>query len=83
MADIIRQISPRKVQVTRLGVRLFNAQWPCSELRSTRSYWFEFASNGDLVDTDVPEQDDGSAALAMSQDCQAYLNGDVPGWAQV
>ena len=50
----------------------FNDTWPCSELRS-RSYWFEFEkSNGDLVDTDVPEQDDGSAALALSQDAWKF-----------
>lgn len=72
----------RKVFVSRNDVAAFNAQWPCSELRATRAYWFEFEPNGDLVDTDVPEQDDGQAALAMSHDCQAFLeNGDLPKWA--
>jgi hypothetical protein len=51
-----------KVFVSRDEVARFNAAWPCSELRATRSYWFEFADNGDLVDTDCPEQDDGRAA---------------------
>lgn len=74
----------RKVFVSRLAVRLFNATWPCSELRAERSYWFEFAKNGDLVDCDVPEQDDGSAAQALSQDCKALLfEGTIPTWARV
>lgn len=62
----------RKVIVSREEVREFNRHWPCSELRD-RSYWFEFAENGDLVDTDVPEHDDGSAAVALSQDAQRFL----------
>jgi hypothetical protein len=70
----------RKVIVSREEVAQFNAQWPCSSLRD-RSYWFEFEVNGDLVDTDVPEQDDGSAALALSKDCQRFLfDGESPDW---
>jgi hypothetical protein len=76
-------IQGRKVIVSRDAVYSFNRGWPCSELRD-RSYWFEFEANGDLVDTDVPEHDDGSAALAMSQDCQAFLfEGDRPDWAPI
>ena len=71
----------RKVIVSQEEVERFNASWPCSELRS-RSYWFEFDAGGDLVDTDVPEQDDGPAALAMSQDCQEFLfDGVSPRWS--
>lgn len=71
-----------KVIVSREGVASFNRGWPCSELRDTRAYWFEFATNQDLIDTDCPEQDDGGAALAMSQDCQRYLfDGVQPEWA--
>lgn len=74
-------IQGRKVITTRDEVSAFNRAWPCSELRSTRHYWFEFAANGDLVDTDVPEQDDGSAASAMADDCRAYLmDGVVADW---
>lgn len=62
----------RKVIVSRDEVNEFNRAWPCSTLRD-RSYWFEFDSNGDLVDTDVPEQDDGPAATALSQDALAVL----------
>lgn len=73
----------RKVIVSREEVANFNSRWPCSELRSERAYWFEFASNGDLIDTDVPEQDDGSAATAMAADCQAFLfDGTQPEWSE-
>jgi hypothetical protein len=72
----------RKVIVSRNEVALFNSRWPCSELRSTRAYWFEFDASGDLVVTDIPEHDDGSAALAMADDCRAFLFDDVaPEWA--
>ena len=71
----------RKVIVLRQAVALFNAQWPCSPLRATRAYWFEFDQSGDLVDTDCPESDDGPAALALAEDCRAFLDsGAVPGW---
>ena len=71
-----------KVIVSRAEVEDFNRSWPCSELRSTRSYWFEFDADGDLIDTDVPEQDDGSAASAMAEDCKAFLFDDeTPRWA--
>lgn len=66
-------IGRRKVRFSREEVRQFRAQFPCSGLRD-RSYWFEFDANGDLVDTDVPEHDDGPGALALSQDAQQYLN---------
>ncbi len=70
-----------KVIVSRDGIASFNRAWPCSELRSSRAYWFEFDDKGDLVDTDCPEQDDGSAALALSQDCKSYLFDDQqPAW---
>jgi len=75
-------VGPRKIRVSKEGVAVFNRVWPCSELRATRAYWFEFDAKGDLVDTDVPEQDDGSAAAAMSRDCQAFLENDtLPSWA--
>ena len=71
----------RKVIVSREEVANFNRRWPCSELRD-RSYWFEFDANRDLVDVDVPEQDDGPAASAMADDCRAYLFDDIqPEWA--
>lgn len=64
-------IRPNKVRFTREEVDVFRKSWPGCNLES-RSYWFEFASNGDLIDTDVPEHSDGTAALALSQDAQRY-----------
>lgn len=72
----------RKVIVSREGVVAFNRTWPCSSLRSSRTYWFEFDAGGDLINTDCPEQDDGPAAAAMADDCKAYLFEDEqPTWA--
>lgn len=83
MSTLIVMEGKRKVRFTREAIALFNAQWPCSTLRATRSYWFEFDLKGDLVDTDVPEQDDGNAARALSDDAKAYLFDDVtPPWMQ-
>jgi hypothetical protein len=78
------RVTGRKVICSSADVRRFNAAWPCSELRATRSYWFEFDSQFDLVDTDCPESDDGTAAAAMADDCRAYLESDeLPGWAEL
>lgn len=75
-------IHGRKVIVSREGVASFNRAWPCSTLRNTRAYWFEFDSHGDLVDTDCPAHDDGPAASAMADDCKAFLFDDIrPEWA--
>ena len=76
-------IVSREVSVSREGVAAFNRRWPCSELRDSRAYWFEFDSDGNLIDTDVPEQDDGSAATAMAEDCKAfYFDDTMPEWAE-
>lgn len=73
-----------KVIVSRAGIAAFNAQWPCSKLRATRSYWFEFDASGDLIDTDCPESDDGPESVALADDCKAFLFDDiVPEWATV
>lgn len=81
MDAIFELVGTGKVRVSRTGVALFNAQWPCSTLRDSRAYWFEF-QDGELIDTDVPEQDDGPAALALGDDAQAWLDaGTVPAWA--
>lgn len=72
-----------KVFVTKAGVAAFNQSWPCSPLRDSRAYWFDFGANGDLVDTDVPESDDGEAAAAMADDCKEFLfDGTSPAWAK-
>lgn len=76
------KVEGRKVFVTAEQVAGFNRSWPCSELRPSRSYWFEFDERGDLVDTDCPEQDDGTAAAAMAEDCKKFLfDEDVPAWS--
>ena len=62
-----------KVRVSRSEVAEFNASWPCSRLRD-RSYWFEFDRHGDLVDTDLPEQDDGPEATALADMAQEFAN---------
>jgi len=75
--------NPRKVIVPREAIAKFNAQWPCSELRTSRHYWFEFDSSGDLVDCDVPQHDDddGRAAAALAEDCLEFLEtGELPAW---
>lgn len=75
-------VQGRKVIVSGFAVASFNRAWPCSSLRSTRSYWFEFDAAGDLVDTDCPDQDDGPAASAMSDDCRAFLIDNIrPEWS--
>ena len=83
MSDLVFSlIAPRKVRVSHLGVRLFNAQWPCSRLDPQRAYWFEFDADGDLVDTDVPEHSDGPEATALCDDAKAWLDdGTLPDWA--
>lgn len=74
-------VGPRKVRVSAEGVASFNRGWPCSSLRACRAYWFEFDSNGELSDTDVPHTDDGDAATAMAEDCLAWLDDDTnPDW---
>lgn len=79
---IFDMVGHRKVRATREAVRLFNAQWPCSTLRSERAYWWEFDSDGELIDTDVPDQDDGPAAVALSEDAYTWMKcGELPGWA--
>ncbi len=72
-----------KAIVSRVEVAAFNRIFPCSTLRDTRAYWFEFDEDGDLIDTDCPEQDDGPAASAMANDCKAFVFDDeIPSWAK-
>lgn len=74
------KIQNLKVIFNRSEVAKFRAQWPCAELRD-RAYWFEFDQDRDLIDTDVPEHDDGTAAHALSEDAKAYLfDNEVPAW---
>jgi len=63
--------NPNKIIVSRDTVNRFRQSWPCCKLRD-RSYWFEFDQSGNLVDTDVPEQDDGPEAVALSNDAKLF-----------
>ncbi len=75
-------VGARKVRVSPEGVASFNRRWPCSRLRASRAYWFEFDSRGELVDSDLPESDDGPEAVAMAQDCLKWLeDGISPEWS--
>ena len=65
-------IEKNKVRVSREEAAQFCASWPCCKLRD-RSYWFEFAENGDLIDTDLPQRDDGPEATALSEDAYVFL----------
>ena len=69
--------NPRKVRISQEEVRLFRQGWPCSNLRD-RAYWFEFDAGGNLIDTDVPEHDDGPGASALADDAKAFLKGGQP-----
>ena len=66
-----------KVIVPREEVAEFRTRFPCSGLRD-RSYWFEFDSRGDLVDTDIPHQDDGPGAAALADDAKEYWRSTRP-----
>lgn len=80
--NVYLTIQDRKVIVSREGVNAFRQQWPGCSLRD-RSYWFEFDADGDLIDTDVPEHDDGPGSSAMADDCLDYLQyGSLPAWAE-
>jgi len=80
----IFQVIGKKVIVSRLGVRLFNTQWPCSKLKVSRHYWFEFDENQEIIDTDVPEHSDGPEAVALGDDCKHFLfDNSLPEWAQI
>lgn len=64
-----------RVCVSADEVKDFMHSWPCSNLNGTR-LWFEFASNGDLVDLGPgdTEKQDGPALVALSHDAQSYLD---------
>lgn len=80
MTDFLVTHGPYKAGTTRAGTALFNASWPVSTLRD-RAYWFEFDADGNLIDTDVPQHDDGPAASALADDMKAYILDNIkPEW---
>ena len=64
--------NPLKVIYTKSDVIAFRSRFPDSGLRD-RSYWFEFDREGDLIDTDIPEHDDGPGASALAQNAKEFL----------
>lgn len=62
----------RKVRFNTTEVNLFRAGWPCCKLRE-RAYWFEFDADHNLIDTDVPEHDDGPEATALAAQAEEFL----------
>lgn len=72
----------RKIIVSKKEVLTFMRMFPCSGLSGNRSYWFEFDKDGNLVDTDVPEHDDGDGARVLADDCHSFLMHEtIPDWA--
>jgi hypothetical protein len=57
------------VTVSEREVDEFNRRWPCSSLTGHQSFTFD-KRNGDLVDREG--NGDGSEAVALSNDAQAY-----------
>lgn len=66
--------TPNKIGFSGAEVVDFMRTFPCSGLRE-RSYWFEFDSEGNLIDTDVPEHDDGPGATALCEQAHEYWQG--------
>lgn len=63
--------SVTNVKISAREVEDFKAQWPCSGLPS-RAITFQFDNrNGDLIDM-WPNNLDGAACLALSQDAQKF-----------
>lgn len=74
----------RKVIVPPSNVAWFNRGWPGSPLNPSRSYYFEFDKDMNLIDTDVPEESDGDAAMAVCDDCLLFLtDGILPAWSKL
>jgi hypothetical protein len=62
-----------RVAVSAEEVYQFNTRWPCSELSANHGLSFTFDKrNGDLVDHNARQFEDGSALVALSQDAQKY-----------
>jgi hypothetical protein len=72
-------VGKNKVRFTKEEVSNFIQSWPGVE-DPQRSYWFEFDDNDDLVDTDVPNEQDGSWTVALAYDAKEWResNRDAP-----
>ena len=62
-----------RVTVSASEVYDFNRRWPCSELSGDHGISFTFqADNGDLVDHNARDYEDGGALVALSEDAGKY-----------
>jgi len=78
----MRIINGNKVFFSTNDVRMFARTWPGCILQD-RAYWFEFDGEGNLVDTNIPENEDGLEAIALADDAGQYMAGTRPRWATV
>jgi hypothetical protein len=65
------RILGRSINFDKAAIAHFNAQWPASQLDTSRSYWFEFDENRNLIDTDC--EIDGPETLALAADAETYI----------
>jgi hypothetical protein len=65
----------RRIVMTAQDVRELRDTWPCSGVEECVDVFFEFAENGDLVDSDAPEAWDSgfSSALLLDAKVRAFL----------
>lgn len=61
--------NPNRVVITALDILKFKESWPGSGLIST-DRWVEFGTNGDLVDHNFLEREDGPAVLALTAEAE-------------
>lgn len=75
------EISNRKVTLSSYDMEDFSVVWPGLNYTPNRQYWFEFDINGNLVDCNVHEHEDGYWATVLASDCFDYLfKGIKPNW---
>lgn len=60
-------------------VAKFKRLWPCSGLPN-HQVWFEFAANGDLIDTNISDKSEFGAVAALISDARALLRGETVAW---
>lgn len=79
--DFFIKLSSRKVEVSPEGVAKFKSKWAGSKLDSENDYWFEFDSDGNLIDTSVPARQDDYGVSILANDCRDWLFDDkIPEW---
>jgi hypothetical protein len=69
-----------QVSFTEDELHTFISRWPCCRL-TARPTWFEFSPDQDLIDHNIPEAEDGGAAVALSADAGCFAFDDIwPEW---